>query len=348
MTLQKTAQAILRAREADFAELARIACLDPKTDFRGADLHDVDFGTDDLAAFDFGGADFSGANLLDARGLDPDNFLGCQFDSETKAPPWLFGPARPGWAHEFGRDEYGFFATLRIPNGIPRRKPITQRLRWIKPGWFMMGSDPIEAGSYDDEWPRHRVDFARGFWMFDTAVTEALWTAVTGEPAEAPLGPRYPVTNVGWIDARAFVQRLNEGLPGLWAALPSEAQWEYTCRAGTESPYVFGQGITRRQVCYASRKPVPVGSLPANAWGLYEMHGNVWEWCEDHWHDSYRGAPTNGSAWIIPEGPRFADRVLRGGSYGSPAADVRSTSRVGNHPGARNSRFSFRCVLTQN
>jgi formylglycine-generating enzyme required for sulfatase activity len=125
--------------------------------------------------------------------------------------------------------------------------------------------------------------------------------------------------------------------------LPSEAQWEYACRAGTQTPYSFGTTVTTKQVCYDSYGPVVVGSLSANGWGLHEMHGNVWEWCEDHWHDTYDGAPIDGSAWIDTD-RGAALRVVGGGSWRNDARSVRAANRGGHDPAYRLAILGFRCA----
>ena len=168
----------------------------------------------------------------------------------------------------------------------------------------MMGSPVDEAERFEDESPQHEVTISRGFWLFDTACTQALWQAVMGDNPSHFKGADRPVENVSFEDVAVFLERLNERLPGLDLVLPTEAQWEYACRAGTDTPFSFGANITTDQVNYAGFAPyagaaegeyrgqtVPVGSLPANPWGLFEMHGNVREWCVDTWHESYDGAP---------------------------------------------------------
>ena len=218
-----------------------------------------------------------------------------------------------------------------------------------------MGSPEDEPERYDDEGPQHPVMIGRGFWLFDTACTQALWEAVMGENPSRFKGADRPVENVSWNDCQDFLKRLNERLPGLDLALPSEAQWEYACRAGTTTPFSFGANITPEQVNYDGNYPyaggkkglyrqetVPVASLPPNPWGLYEMHGNVWEWCQDHWHDNYQGAPTDGSAW---EGrDAGAGRVLRGGSWGNGARYVRAACRRAIRPDDRDDGIGFRCA----
>lgn len=160
---------------------------------------------------------------------------------------------------------------------------------------------------------------------------------------------------VSWKNCQDFFKRLNDRLPGLALVLPSEAQWEYSCRAGTTTPFNFRDNITREQVNYDSDDPnaggktdlyrqetVPVASMPPNPWGLYEMHGNVWEWCQDHWHDHYKGAPANGSAWESRDAG--ADRVLRGGSWAVDAYGVRSAYRVATSLDVCYGSDGFRCA----
>jgi formylglycine-generating enzyme required for sulfatase activity len=255
---------------------------------------------------------------------------------------WATGKA-PDWVTDWGRDAKGPWASFSV-TGRDGTSAV-QRLRWIPPGRFLMGSPETEKGRYNNEGPQHDVVFANGFWLFETTCTEALWEAVMGPPPGPRRGARFPVTGVSWEDAQAFIRTLNAALPGIALALPSEAQWEYACRAGTGTPYSFGTAITREQVCYGSSGPVEVGSLPANGWGLHEMHGNVWEWCEDHWHASYQGAPTDGSAWVDTGGA--AARVIRGGSWLGFARDVRAACRDHYAPANRGDDLGFRCARVQ-
>ena len=131
----------------------------------------------------------------------------------------------PAWAWEWGEDRYG-------PWGLFRVKGVCQRLRWIPPGRFLMGSPPEEAGRYDDEGPQRMVRIAEGFWLFDTPCTQELWEAVMGENPSRFRSPTRPVEQVSWKDAGAFVKRLNRQLKDLELSLPSEAQWEYACLRG--------------------------------------------------------------------------------------------------------------------
>jgi formylglycine-generating enzyme required for sulfatase activity len=169
------------------------------------------------------------------------------------------------------------------------------------------------------------------------------WEPVNGDlepdPSEEKGGDR-PVTDVGWEDAAEFCARLSRET-GRDYRLPSEAMWEYACRAGTETAFSFGEMIAPEVANYdwdeaydgvtfeakSANATVAVGSFPANPWGLQEMHGNVWEWCEDHWHGDYEGAPTDGSAWVDEMAEADAERVLRGGSWINYPWYCRSASR---------------------
>lgn len=257
-------------------------------------------------------------------------------------------PEKPPWASAVGNDEYGRYAEITIDG-------VRQRFRWIEPGRFVMGSPASEPERRSDE-VQHTVTLSRGFWLADTACSQAFWQAVTGSnPSHFQDDPRNPVENVSWHDAQAFIADLNRRLPGLPARLPCEAEWEYACRAGTTSPFSFGANVTPDQVNYDGQSPyaggkkgryrertVPVGSLPSNAWGLHEMHGNVLEWCAD-WYGEY---PTSGG--LDPQGPQKGDsRVLRGGSWNTLGGFVRSASRDWRGPGIRLNDFGFRLALGQ-
>ncbi|MEQ1516417.1 MAG: formylglycine-generating enzyme family protein [Usitatibacteraceae bacterium] len=288
---------------------------------------------------------------------------------------WASGRA-PAWVDAWGWDEFGawlaFSLSIKVPSHqgfrltyIDTAKPdgtdpkVSQKMRWIAPGRFLMGSPPIEAVRSDDEGPQHEVSFAEGYWLFDTACTQALWQAVMGNNPSRFQGDGedLPVENVSWQDAQDFIQALNHRLPGLHLCLPSEAQWEHACRAGTTTPFAFGDNITPDQVNYDGNSPyadgaegeyrgniVPVASLPANRWGLYEMHGNVWEWTQDTWHGSYQGAPEDGTAWVdAMAGPR----VVRGGSWGNGARGCRCAYRSHFVPDYRYDFLGFRCARVQ-
>jgi formylglycine-generating enzyme required for sulfatase activity len=226
----------------------------------------------------------------------------------------------------------------------------------IPAGSFQMGSPPNEAERATDEGPQHEVTL-QSFFMGQTPITQAQWREVASwQPQEAErwgrkLNPnpswfsdqadsdQRPVEQVSWHDAMEFCHRLSQRT-GRHYTLPSEAQWEYACRAGTTTPFAFGATLTFELANYDANytyddgprgeyqeQTTPVGMFPANAWGLHDMHGNVWEWCLDHWHDSYEGAPSDGSAWLTPSASEKEQRLLRGGSWFDDPGNCRSAYR---------------------
>jgi formylglycine-generating enzyme required for sulfatase activity len=266
---------------------------------------------------------------------------------------------RPPWATAMGRDRFGLWTRFEIER--PAAPAVAQRMRWIPPGSFMMGSPEDEPERFNDEGPRHAVTLARGFWLFDTACTQTVWTAVMGgNPSRFADDDRNPVERVSWNDAMDFIARINALKPGLDLSLPSEARWEYACRAGSTTPFSFGANVTPDQVNYDGDYPyagakrgayrertVPVGSLPANAWGLHEMHGNVREWCADVFHPDYEGAPSDGGPWLENPAEGVARRVMRGGSWLDIARDVRAACRNRVHRARRDGVIGFRCARVQ-
>lgn len=234
----------------------------------------------------------------------------------------------------------------------------------IPGGKFMMGAPKSEQGSYDNERPQHEVTISP-FYIGKFTVTQAQWRAVAALPKiEIELKPNpshfkgdnRPVEQVNLHEAREFCARLANHTGRLYR-LPSEAEWEYACRAGTTTPFAFGETITNKVVNYYSENPygngpkeksrgetIEVGSLGvANDFGLFDMHGNVWEWCEDHWHNSYEGAPIDGSAWL--SGKDSSRRVVRGGSWNDFGYNCRSAGRLDVDPGYRNYSLGFRVVV---
>ncbi len=257
----------------------------------------------------------------------------------------------------------------------------------IPAGHFLMGSPPSEEGHSEDEGPQHEVTL-ESFFLGRTPITRAQWREVAGwvegpgerwgldlsgklEPSLFQ-GDNQPVENVNWFEAKEFCYRLSKR-SGKTYTLPSEAQWEYACRADTTTPFHFGETLSDKLANYNAavtygrgRKgqsrgaTTEVGRFPGNAWGLHDMHGNVWEWCEDHWHGSYdlgqRQAPSDGSPWLDAaeqgsgeEKGRRRDerwRVLRGGSWDGHPVHCRSAYRLNNHPANANYIFGFRvCCL---
>ncbi len=216
---------------------------------------------------------------------------------------------------------------------------------YIPPGEFMMGSPEDEPGRYEDE-KLHKVILTQGFYMQDTPVTQGQWQALMGNnPSHFKEGgPECPVEKVSWEDAQEFIRKLSEKDGENTYRLPTEAEWEYACRAGTDTPYYTGktEADLDRAGWYSKNsggKTHPVRQKEANAWGLYDMHGNVWEWCQD-WYGEYpEGTVTD------PAGPdNGTDRVYRGGSWIFGAGDCRSDYRGWDDPGERGIDLGFRVL----
>ena len=225
----------------------------------------------------------------------------------------------------------------------------------VPPGSFRMGSPPGEEGRRDNEGPVHGVTIAEPFAVGVYEVTFAEWDACAraggcrGLPDERGWGrAKRPVINVSWKDAKVYVEWLS-AVTGKAYRLLSESEWEYAARAGTRGPYHFGPAISKAQAKYVTGgryrwKTVPVGSFPGNRFGLHDVHGNVWEWVEDCWHDDYAGAPSDGSAWT--SGGDCSVRVLRGGSWSSGARILRSAFRFKYFSELRSGDFGFRVART--
>jgi formylglycine-generating enzyme required for sulfatase activity len=201
---------------------------------------------------------------------------------------------------------------------------------------------------YVDEKPAHEVTLSTPFYMGKYEVTQEQYQEVMGKnPSQFKGRPDLPVEVVSWDDAREFCKKVS-AKTGRVLRLPSEAEWEYACRAGTETLYHSGddESSLDKAAWYAGnskRATHPVGQKEASAFGLCDMHGNVWEWCEDDWHHSYKGAPVDGSAWI--DKPRDAHRVMRGGSWYFYPGYCRSAFRFNLDPGRRCNLLGFRVVL---
>ncbi|MBP5510082.1 MAG: formylglycine-generating enzyme family protein [Kiritimatiellae bacterium] len=212
------------------------------------------------------------------------------------------------------------------------------RFRWCPAGTFTMGSPPTEEGrSYDER--QHEVTLTKGFWMAETEVTQRQWKGVMGGNPSDFKGDDRPVENVSWDDCQEFIAKVNARLPDVQMRLPTEAEWEYACRAGTGGAY-GGTGNLDEMGWYygnSGRWTHPVKQKRPNAWGLYDMHGNVWEWCADRCGEYPSGSATD------PTGPASGSlRVLRGGSWLDRASYCRSANRDWNNPGYRYGNFGFR------
>ena len=236
--------------------------------------------------------------------------------------------------------------TLWLPGEVPLI------LVKIPAGTFQMGSPDTERNREAGEGPVHGVTIGSEFYLGKYEITQAQWLALmeswptTAPPASLGAGDDYPAYYVSWEDARDFVDALNAHIVATGQGpanvrLPSEAEWEYACRAGTQTRFFFGDSLavddgceddgvrgTYMWFCPNSETPAgtrPVGTKLPNAFGLHDMSGNVYEWCEDDWHDTYAGAPTDGSPWV--DEPRNANRSYRGGRWYNDARYCRSATR---------------------
>ena len=212
----------------------------------------------------------------------------------------------------------------------------------IPAGEFRMGS----TSGDNDEQPVHAVRISRPFALSKYEVTQGQWEAVMGSnPSHfAECGPSCPVERVSWYDAQEFIGRLNARAGGVRFRLPTEAEWEYAARAGTSGDYYGNLDAIAWYDGNSGGRTHPVGQKAPNSWGLHDMHGNVYEWVEDCWHDSYVGAPADGSAWTA--GGDCSDRVLRGGSWFDLSWYLRAANRDRNLTGVRNSSLGFRVART--
>lgn len=188
------------------------------------------------------------------------------------------------------------------------------RMCWIPAGYFTIGSPEKERDRHSDEGPVHRVNFTEGFWLSKYEITQAQWQKVTGNNPSYFHGDNLPVESVSWDDVQAFESALHDSF-----RLPSESEWEYACRAGTTTQFYWGEDSAGTELGNYAWYPDnsgdsthSVGQKRQNPWGLCDMIGNVWEWCEDWYHENYNGAPSDGSAWI--DGSSLY-RILRGGSW---------------------------------
>lgn len=267
------------------------------------------------------------------------------FGGAAGGTPAATTPETTAWKESLGNDV--FLEMVNIPAGR-----------------FWMGSPDNEEGRLDDEGPVHSVTVP-AFAMGKYPVTQAQWSEVAALPQmqmELPpfpscfRGTNRPVEQVSWHMAVEFCERLSR-YAGRSYRLPSEAEWEYACRARTTTPFYFGDTLTPDQANYDGnytygagpkgeyrKQTTDVGSFPANAFGLYDLHGNVREWCQDVWHGSYDGAPKDGSAWM--QGGNQAIRIVRGGSWDLNPGYCRSAYRYFYNPEDRDDSIGFRVVCS--
>jgi eukaryotic-like serine/threonine-protein kinase len=227
----------------------------------------------------------------------------------------------------------------------------------IPGGEFVMGSPANEEGRWDNEGPQRTVTIP-AFFMGRFVITQAQYQRLMGENPSRfnDNGANRPVEKVSWRDAVAFCEKLSQQT-GRTYRLPSEAEWEYACRAGSTTPFHFGPTITPDLANYNGtytygngpegvyrEQTTEVGSFPPNGFGLYDMHGNVWEWCADHWHNNYEGAPTDGTSWLSSD--EAARRIIRGGSWLNSPRYCRSAFRNSFEPGNGFNDVGFRVVCS--
>jgi formylglycine-generating enzyme required for sulfatase activity len=320
----------------------------------------VQFGTDDLTGFRFLRAQLHGADLSQARGLRRDMFQDAAWDATTRFPKGFGLPAcrlRPPLEPLARWREH-------IP-GLPEEA--WPEMITLPAGKFLMGAPEGEEGSEDTERPQRWVTVRHPFALGRTAVTFAMWDAAVAAGFKPPEGAERPddegwgrddrpVICVSWDDAQAYCAWLNQSLglrPGTYR-LPSEAEWEYACRAGTTTPFSFGETIYTDQANYDGRyfygkgklgafrfRSEPVGSLPANLWGLHEMHGNVLEYVQDT-YGRYPAVATDSS----PRRNAYASCVHRGGSWRDKPKVLRAAYRNWSFTDARFNSHGFRLART--
>jgi formylglycine-generating enzyme required for sulfatase activity len=332
---------IMKAETADLRELARIAGYDPTDFYRGTVIDGADLCGQDLTGMEFTHLDLSKV----------------KYDENTRFPSSLSLSLKIESFRDFGA----------APHMIV-----------VPAGEFMMGSPSDSAA---EERPQHKVTIKNSFAVSVAPVTRGEFAAFSDASGRIhdksrrdpgyqswrdpgfQQGDDHPVVYVSWGDAQAYVKWLTERSGGKAYRLLSEAEWEYCCRAGTTTEYSTGDTITPTQANFMySNGTTPVSKFPPNRWGLRDMHGNVWEWCEDTWRENYRdNPPTDGSAWRPPEDrphrgypptdgwvrpPPEPHRVLRGGSWNGHRHTLRSTSRRGDDPGNRIYDVGFRVAKT--
>ncbi|KAI9134536.1 bifunctional serine/threonine-protein kinase/formylglycine-generating enzyme family protein [Acaryochloris sp. CCMEE 5410] len=236
----------------------------------------------------------------------------------------------------------------------------------IPAGSILMGSPSTETARRNSEGPQHHVSVPN-FYMGQFPITQAQWQTVAALPTINQAlsldpsqfkGPDHPVENISWLDAVEFCGRLTQKFKRLYR-LPSEAEWEYACRANTTTPFHWGETLTADHANFHGMKTyrlapkgqyrnqtTPVGSFRPNAFGLYDMHGNVWEWCADHWHPNYQDAPVDGSIWFAQDDDRAAQTThpWRGGSWYDAPASCRAAYRTFADADFKSSNLGFRVV----
>ena len=232
---------------------------------------------------------------------------------------------------------------------------VRMEMVWIEPGTFLMGSPESEPGRNADEGPRHEVTISRGFWLGRYEITQAQWESVMGMrpwsgQSYVQENPNHPAVYISWNDAREFIRRLNEAAGEDLYRLPTEAEWEYACRARTETPWSFGDDEDQlgNYAWYSvnawdvsEQYAHAVGVKLPNPWDLYDMHGNVLEWVQDYWVDGEYAKDNQ----LDPTGPSTgSDRIYRGGSFRNSALRMRTSTRYHNLPSFRHGFVGMRLL----
>jgi formylglycine-generating enzyme required for sulfatase activity len=332
------AEALFASEETSLAQLAKTAGLNPALDLMGADFRGVDFTGDDRARYNFSGADLRGADLSAARNVGRAMFAGALTDGVR-------------WPANLGP----------MPGSIVHDHPDAPEMVVIPPGRFVMGIPKAETESLGlatiDNWarPQHEVRISRPFLLGRFPVTVgqfATFVADTGHDmgTEAenwrtpgfPQTDAHPVVCVSHADAVAYAGWLSDRTGGRYR-LPSEAEWEYACRAGTTTARWWGDDWDPEFANGNREHTTEQGAYKANPFGLYDMLGNVWEWCADGWHDTYTRAPTDGSAW---QARKPMSRVMRGGAWYHVLRSARADYRNYDIASVRASWLGFRLART--
>jgi len=249
----------------------------------------------------------------------------------------------PAWFMMSNRSNLTANSNQPSTNGSPR--PFTNSVGiefvWIPPGNFLMGANDND---FPSQQPVHEVTIRNGFYLGKYEVSQAQWQAVMGSnPSHfKECGGNCPVENVSWDDAQEFISKLNQIKDGYTYRLPTEAEWEYSCLAGTTGDYAGNLDALGWYRTNSGDKTHPVGQLSPNGFGLFDIYGNVQEWCQDLFHYSYVGAPTNGSAWLT--GNESTSRVVRGGAWSFEERYIKSARRNDRAPTERSPATGIRVV----
>lgn len=258
----------------------------------------------------------------------------------VECPLLTSGP--PSWASGYGQDQYGYFAEISLRAKGRANELVTQRVRWIPAGEFLMGSSTEDKESNDNERPVHLVRISRGFWLFDSPCTQGLWQALMVENPSRFKGAGLPVESVSWESVQAFVLAFNTALLDLSVRLPTESEWEYACRGPGAEQALSRYGDLNEIAWYGENSDgctQVVKQLRANGYGLYDMIGNVWEWCTD------RYGPYSEESLADPPGPTEGSvRVIRGGGWVSTPCYARASCRDWSRPSDRFNFLGFRLL----